>query len=103
MYNKKVFNRDGATRRGKERAALREKTGELTAPLAYLVRYLLIFRTLLRIIGLSDEQIEGWKIMLERNVRLSSCLLCVIDPDPLWCAAASSDGLNPSSVGHVHA
>ncbi|BGP08039.1 hypothetical protein JCM10049v2_003884 [Rhodotorula toruloides] len=38
-----LFNRDAATRRGKERKALREKT------------------------GLGDEQIEGWKVMLERD------------------------------------
>ncbi|BGP61294.1 hypothetical protein NBRC10512v2_002613 [Rhodotorula toruloides] len=38
-----LFKRDAATRRGKERKALREKT------------------------GLGDEQIEGWKVMLERD------------------------------------
>ncbi|BGP02738.1 hypothetical protein RTBOTA2_002404 [Rhodotorula toruloides] len=38
-----LFNRDAATRRGKERKALRDKT------------------------GLGDEQIEGWKVMLERD------------------------------------
>ena len=45
------FARDAATRRSKTRAELREKT------------------------GWSDEQIEGWKIMLERNVRFAP---------PLW-------------------
>ncbi|GAA5977811.1 hypothetical protein JCM11641_006080 [Rhodosporidiobolus odoratus] len=38
-----LFNRDSATRRGKERKLLREKT------------------------RLGDEQIEGWKVMLERD------------------------------------
>ncbi|BGP48154.1 hypothetical protein JCM10450v2_004026 [Rhodotorula kratochvilovae] len=38
-----VFARDGATRRGKARRALRERT------------------------GLGDEQIEGWRVMLERE------------------------------------
>lgn len=44
-----LFNRDAATRRGKERKALREKT------------------------GLGDEQIEGWKVMLERDVSRAFC------------------------------
>ncbi|CDZ97638.1 hypothetical protein [Phaffia rhodozyma] len=45
MADTKVFDRDSNIRRGKPRAALKEQT------------------------GLSDEQIEGWKIMLERNPR----------------------------------
>ena len=39
-----VFNRDAATRRSAARAALRKST------------------------GWSDEQVEGWKVMLERDV-----------------------------------
>lgn len=41
-----VFARDSATRRGKARRELRDRT------------------------GLGDEQVEGWKIMLERDVGL---------------------------------
>ena len=47
LRDAKLFERDGQTRRSKARVALREQT------------------------GWTDEQIEGWKIMLERNVRLS--------------------------------
>lgn len=43
-----LFERNSVVRRSKARVALRDKT------------------------GLADEQIEGWKVMLERNVRLSS-------------------------------
>jgi hypothetical protein len=50
MATPEVFARDSGTRKGKGRATLREQT------------------------GMSDEQIEGWKIMLDRNVRLCSCL-----------------------------
>lgn len=42
-----MFARDAATRRGKARKELKERT------------------------GLGDEQIEGWKVMLERDVSLS--------------------------------
>ncbi|KAI0266078.1 hypothetical protein BC834DRAFT_1041334 [Gloeopeniophorella convolvens] len=47
----KVFERDAATRRSKERAALRAQT------------------------GWADEQIEGWRIMLERNPKLKERVL----------------------------
>lgn len=47
LRDAKLLERDGQTRRSKARAALREQT------------------------GWTDEQIEGWKIMLERNVRIS--------------------------------
>ncbi|KAH9927253.1 uncharacterized protein B0H18DRAFT_1084775 [Fomitopsis serialis] len=43
LRDQKLFERDGQTRRSKARAELREQT------------------------GWTDEQIEGWKIMLERN------------------------------------
>lgn len=42
--NPKLFDRDAATRKSKARADLRAQTGWV------------------------DEQIEGWRIMLERNV-----------------------------------
>lgn len=45
IQNPKVFDRDAETRRSKARATLRARTGWV------------------------DEQIEGWRIMLERNVR----------------------------------
>lgn len=60
LRDAKLFERDGQTRRSKARAALREQT------------------------GWTDEQIEGWKIMLERNVRLlvplsvPACILLTI-------------------------
>ena len=42
----KLFDRDGQTRRSKARADLKAQT------------------------GMTDEQIEGWRIMLERDVRV---------------------------------
>lgn len=47
LQDPKVFERDAATRRSKERAQLKAQT------------------------GWADEQIEGWKVMLERTVSLS--------------------------------
>ncbi|KAJ1310858.1 hypothetical protein OPQ81_009376 [Rhizoctonia solani] len=48
LEDSQVFERDGETRRSKARADLKAKT------------------------GMSDEQIEGWKIMLERDSRRQS-------------------------------
>lgn len=45
IQDPKLFDRDGQTRRSKARADLKAQT------------------------GYTDEQIEGWKIMLERDVR----------------------------------
>ena len=45
LEDPKVFDRDAETRRSKARADLRGRT------------------------GWADEQIEGWRVMLERNVR----------------------------------
>lgn len=53
--NPKLFDRDAATRRLKARADLKAKTGWV------------------------DEQIEGWRIMLERNVGLRSSLEILIN------------------------
>ena len=53
-----LFDRDGQTRRSKARADLKNRT------------------------GWSDEQIEGWRIMLERDVRLSRLLPCFLPPRP---------------------
>lgn len=51
IANPKVFERDAATRRSKERAVLRAQTGWV------------------------DEQIEGFKIMLERNPKMKDKVL----------------------------
>ena len=51
IQDPKLFDRDGQTRRSKARADLKAQT------------------------GYTDEQIEGWKIMLERDVRCISVLL----------------------------
>ena len=55
LAHPEVFARDSATRRGKARKVLKERT------------------------GLGDEQIEGWKSMLERDVRphLPLCVLAM--------------------------
>lgn len=62
-----MFDRDAATRRSKARADLKAKTSksgygpfhalaDITAP------------------DWTDEQIEGWRIMLERNVRFGAVI-----------------------------
>ncbi|THH21142.1 hypothetical protein EW146_g343 [Bondarzewia mesenterica] len=51
ITNPAVFEKDAATKRGKERATLRAKT------------------------GWSDEQIQGWKSMLDRNPKLKEKVL----------------------------
>ncbi|KAI0031356.1 hypothetical protein K488DRAFT_79111 [Vararia minispora EC-137] len=51
IANPEVFKRDAATRRGKERAALRARTGWV------------------------DEQIEGWRVMLERDPKQKEKIL----------------------------
>lgn len=62
----KLFDRDGQTRRSKARADLKAQTGASTL-------YRLRLYGLTRAIGMSDEQIEGWRIMLERDVRIFPC------------------------------
>jgi activating signal cointegrator complex subunit 2 len=71
VANPKVFERDAATRRSKERAALRAQTGasphwrpshEICALADPLFK------------GWVDEQIEGFRIMLDRDVRSTSSL-----------------------------
>lgn len=60
----KVFERDAATRRGKDRVTLRAQTGMLH-PIRFLSPPVLPNMISL---GWDDSQIEGWHIMLERNV-----------------------------------
>jgi activating signal cointegrator complex subunit 2 len=57
----KLFGRDGETRRSKTRADLKQQTGN-DYPQDTLGA------TEISLPGLTDEQIEGWRIMLERNV-----------------------------------
>jgi activating signal cointegrator complex subunit 2 len=60
-----LFDRDAQTRRSKARTDLKAQTGELLSlDHTYKCSYLSL--------GWSDEQIEGWRIMLERNVRVFS-------------------------------
>ena len=75
-----LFERDGQTRRGKGRVELRGATGAFGFPYVYLIICFGegvigsgadVFLSFVLAIGWSDEQIEGWKIMLERNVSSS--------------------------------
>jgi len=58
----KLFDRDAATRRSESRMQLRKDTGELSNPSRHQIHLKIIFQ------GWVDEQIEGWKVMLDRNV-----------------------------------
>jgi activating signal cointegrator complex subunit 2 len=60
----KLFERDAATRRTKQRADLRAQTGRSRSLGSGCC-------VLMSLAGWSDEQLEGWRIMLERNVGLS--------------------------------
>ena len=62
LQDPKLFNRDGETRRSKARADLKAQTG------IYMVFTLLYIPSHCTCAGWTDEQIEGWRIMLERNV-----------------------------------
>jgi len=62
MRDLKVFDRDAATRKSKARADLRTQTGKAS----FLVRSDCL--DVYKFTGWADEQIEGWKIMLERTV-----------------------------------
>ena len=53
LADPKVFGRDSGTRRGEARRKLKQVT------------------------GMDDAQLEGWKIMLDRNVRVSRRLYSV--------------------------
>ena len=52
LTNPAIFDRDGATRRSEGRMKLKDRT------------------------GMDDGQLEGWRVMLERNVRLLALVLC---------------------------
>jgi len=58
----KLFDRDAATRRSQSRMQLRKDTGELSSLPVIKFYWTTIFQ------GWVDEQIEGWKVMLDRNV-----------------------------------
>jgi activating signal cointegrator complex subunit 2 len=62
----KLFDRDAQTRRSKTRIDLRAQTGSFAINILTGKEYRLMhgFMT-----GWDDNQIEGWRIMLERNVR----------------------------------
>lgn len=59
----KLFNRDAETRRSKARADLKAQTGECldNGIIGFFFSYAIYS-------GWVDEQIEGWRVMLERNV-----------------------------------
>jgi activating signal cointegrator complex subunit 2 len=62
----KLFERDAQTRRGQSRMDLKTQTGESNDCWLFIgLLWEFSHHT-----GWSDEQIEGWKIMLERNVSL---------------------------------
>ena len=61
----KLFDRDAQTRRSKARAELKTQTGIYLSKNPHSLGILTIN---FFYIGWSDEQIEGWRIMLERNV-----------------------------------
>ena len=62
----KLFDRDAQTRRGQSRMDLKTQTGESNDCWLFIGLLWEFFHHT----GWSDEQIEGWKIMLERNVSL---------------------------------
>jgi len=61
LRDPKVFERDAVTRRSKARADLKTQTG-------IVVFYSSHFVILTSTLGWGDEQIEGWRIMLDKNV-----------------------------------
>ncbi|KAF4564679.1 hypothetical protein EYR36_002617 [Pleurotus pulmonarius] len=75
IANSKVFDRDSATRRSKERIALKAQTGEYPGIRAFDV---LVYTTFdangCGAVGWDDNQIEGWGIMLERNPKKAQIL-----------------------------
>jgi len=71
MSNPKAFDRDAATRRSKLRDQMRKQTGKPRAISSqHGGAHVLIFTAFT---GWSDEQLEGWRIMLERNVSGGRC------------------------------
>jgi activating signal cointegrator complex subunit 2 len=60
----KLFDRDAQTRRSKPRAELKAQTGAFNSQMTSAAH------VDSPSVGWSDEQIEGWKIMLERNVSI---------------------------------
>ena len=75
----KVFERDAATRRSKERAALRAQTGASGRPAYHSLMNMLMADLRCAPVpkGWVDEQIEGFRIMLDRDVRPSKKILAL--------------------------
>lgn len=79
----KVFERDAATRRSKERAALRAQTGASGRRASHSLMDMVLDMLMadLRCApvpkGWVDEQIEGFRIMLDRDVRPSKKILAL--------------------------
>lgn len=77
----KLFDRDANTRRSAARASLKAETGMRDFISIHQYISSLFFA------GWGDEQIEGWRIMLERNV----CLSCYPLYHPLtWTIYSAS-------------
>jgi hypothetical protein len=68
IRDQKLFERDAQTKRSHGRAALKAQTGEQQ-------RLVVSPALIISITGWTDEQIEGWKIMLERNVCIADKFL----------------------------
>jgi activating signal cointegrator complex subunit 2 len=62
----KQFDRDVQTRRSQARMKLRAQTGRILCSRCGLIHSLCL------LVGWVDEQIEGWRVMLERNVSAES-------------------------------
>ena len=75
----KVFERDAATRRSKERAALRAQTGASGRRASHSLMDMLMADLRCAPVpkGWVDEQIEGFRIMLDRDVRPSKKTLAL--------------------------
>ncbi len=72
LRDPKLFDRDGVTRRSKQRTDLKEQTGELVqkTPASIIRMNGILMLLISRSTGWSDEQLEGWRIMLEKNVSI---------------------------------
>lgn len=85
IANPKVFERDAATRRSKERAALRAQTGAFgrCTSLAEARAYVWSLLTVAPFPqGWVDEQIEGFRIMLDRDVSPPTSFTSFIESIP---------------------
>ena len=71
LRDPKVFERDAVTRRSKARADLKTQTG-IYSCILYQPKVAILRNKLL---GWDDGQIEGWRVMLERNVSYDPVIL----------------------------